>query len=56
MNWPPKRDLEADVSSVSFSRKESRNCGLSAFYAQKYGAVLLVGAWQGKKQQNNLVE
>ena len=34
----------------------SRNCGLCVVYIQKYGATLLVGAWQREKQQNKLVE
>ena len=37
-------------------RSESRNCGLCVVYIQKYGATLLVGAWQREKQQNKLVE
>ena len=37
-------------------RSESKNCGLCVVYIQKYGATLLVGAWQREKQQNKLVE
>ena len=37
-------------------RSESRNCGLCVVCIQKYGAMLLVGAWQREKQQDKLVE
>ena len=37
-------------------RNESRNCGLCLVYIQKYGATLLVCAWQREKEQNELVE
>ena len=37
-------------------RSESRNCGFCVVYTQKYGATLLVSAWQSKKRQNYLVE
>ena len=37
-------------------RSKSRNCGFCVVYIQKYGATLLVGAWQREKQQNKLVE
>ena len=30
--------------------------GLCVLYIRKYGATLLVGAWQREKQQNKLVE
>ena len=30
---------------------ESRNCGLCVVYIQKYGATLLVGAWQREKKR-----
>ena len=37
-------------------RSESRNCGLCEVCIEKYGAMLLVGAWQRETQQNKLVE
>ena len=42
--------------TLALRRSESRNCGLCVVYIQKYGATLLVGAWQREKQQNKLVE
>ena len=42
--------------ALALRRSESRNCGLCVVYTQKYGATLLVGAWQRKKQKNKLVE
>ena len=42
--------------ALALRRSESRNCGLCVVYIQKYGATLLVGAWQREKQQNKLVE
>ena len=41
---------------LALRRSESRNCGLCVVYIQKYGATLLVVAWQREKQQNELVE
>ena len=41
---------------LALRRSESRNCGLCVVYIQKYGATLLVGAWQREKQQSKLVE
>ena len=34
-------------------RSESRNCGLCVVYIQKYGATLLVGAWQRENKRIN---
>ena len=48
--------MEADISSISLRQREARKCGLCVVYIQKYGAMLLVGAWQHEKQQNKLVE
>ena len=42
--------------ALALLRSESRNCGLCVVKIEKYGATLLVGAWQRKKQQNKLVE
>ena len=42
--------------ALALRRSESRNCGFCVVYIQKYGATLLVGAWQREKQQNELVE
>ena len=42
--------------ALALRRSKSRNCGLCVVYIQKYGATLLVGAWQREKQQNKLVE
>ena len=42
--------------ALALRQSESRNCGLYVVYIQKYGATLLVGAWQREKQQNKLVE
>ena len=42
--------------ALALRRSESRNCGLCVVYIQKYGATLLIGAWQLEKQQNELVE
>ena len=42
--------------ALALLRSESRNCGLCAVYIQKYGAMLLVGAWQREKQHNKLVQ
>ena len=42
--------------ALALRRSESRNCGLCVVYMQKYGATLLVGAWEREKQQNELVE
>ena len=42
--------------ALALRRSESRNCGLCVVYIQKCGATLVVGAWQHKKQQNELVE
>ena len=42
--------------ALALRRSESRSCGLCVVYIQKYGATLLVGAWQREKQQNELVE
>ena len=42
--------------ALALRRSESRNCGLCVVYIQKYGATLLVGAWQREKQQNKVVD
>ena len=42
--------------ALALRQTKSRNCGLCVVYIQKYGATLLVGAWQREKQQNKLVE
>ena len=42
--------------ALALRRSESRNYGLCVVYKQKYGATLLVGAWQREKQLNKLVE
>ena len=41
--------------ALALRRSESRNCGLCVVYIQKYGATLLVGAWQREKQFLNVV-
>ena len=41
--------------ALALRRSESRNCGC-VWLIQKYGATLLVGAWQHEKQQNESVK
>ena len=45
------KTIEFKMAAVSVKRS-----GLCVVYIQKYGAMLLVGAWQREKQQNELVE
>ena len=42
--------------ALALRRSASGNCGLCVVCIKKYGATLLVGAWQREKQQNELVE
>ena len=51
-----KENRELTFRALALRRSESRNCGLCVVYTQKYGATLLVCAWQREKQQNKLVE
>ena len=57
MNWPPYRDKEADVSSVSPLSEQSEELWVvCALYTERWSYMLLVGAWKREKQQNKLVE
>ena len=57
MNWPPGKEIrKLTFRALALSQSESRSCGLCVVYIQKYGATLLVGAWQREKQQNKLFE
>ena len=51
-----KKIRKLTFRALALRRRESRNWGLCLVYRQKYGATLLVGAWQREKQQNKLVE
>ena len=56
MNWPPGKEIrELTFRELALRGSESMNCGLCVVYIQKYGATLLVDAWQREKQQNKLV-
>ena len=46
VNKPPKEIQKLTFRALALRRSESRNCGLCVVYIQKYGATLLVGAWQ----------
>ena len=51
-----KEIWELTFRALALRRSDSRNYGLCVVYIQKYGATLLVGAWQREKQQIKLVE
>ena len=54
--WIGHRKQKVIFRMLAFGRSKLRNYGLCVVYIQKDGAMLLVGAWQRKNQQNKLVE